>query len=111
MALSLQQSEYFLADAELQFRWYLEQAGLEVARRYRLALQATITQLLSAPELGRPRFRGDPQLAGLRSFVLVRPFQKQLLFYRITGDALVIERTIHGARDLPRRLKQPPVQR
>ena len=41
MPLSLQQSDYFLADVEIQFRWYLEKADLEVARRYRIAVQAT----------------------------------------------------------------------
>ena len=108
MPLRLEQSEYFISDAEQQFRWYFEQAGSDVAHRYRLALQATITQLLHTPEMGRPRFRDDPQMAGLRSVLLIRPFQKQLLFYRITDAALVMERTIHGARDLPRRLKEPP---
>lgn len=107
MPLRLQQSDLFLADAEAQFRWYLEQAGPEVARRYRQALQATIHLLRRTPESGRLRFRDDPKLVGMRSLVLVRPFQVQLLFYRIAGETLVIERTLHGARDLPRRLNEP----
>jgi plasmid stabilization system protein ParE len=108
MSLRLQQSEHFLADAEVQFRWYVEQAGPDVARRYRQSLQATIMMLLETPELGRPRFRDDPQLTGLRSLVLLRPFQKQLLFYRVAGRDLILERTVHGSRDLPRRLVEPP---
>jgi plasmid stabilization system protein ParE len=31
-----------------------------------------------------------------------------LIFYRNNGDALSIERVMHGARDLPRRLLEPP---
>jgi plasmid stabilization system protein ParE len=108
MPLTLRQSDYFLADVELQFRWYLEHGNGEVARRYRKAVQATILKLLERPETGRPRFKNDPELKEMRCCLVVKPFGKQLLFYRIENEALVFERTIHGARDLPRRLKQPP---
>ena len=56
MPLSLQQSDYFLADVEIQFRWYLEKADVEVARRYRAAVQTTLRKLLARPERGRRRF-------------------------------------------------------
>jgi len=103
MPLTLHQSSFFLADAESQFRWYLAEAGPEVAQRYRLAVQATLARLV-----GRLRFADDPELTGLRSCTVIRPFNKQLLFYRVVGEMLIAERTIHGARDLPRRLKEPP---
>ena len=108
MPLSLQQSDYFLADVEIQFRWYLEKADLEVSRRYRVAVQATLRKLLARPELGRLRFAQDPDLKGLRCCLVVKPFHKQLLFYRVGGESLMVERTMHGARDLPPRLKEPP---
>ena len=108
MPLTLQQSAFFLADVEIQFRWYFEKADLEVARRYRLAVGATVLKLQQRPGLGRPRFPNDPDLKGLRCGLLVRPFARHLLFYRVTDEFLVLERTMHGARDLPRRLKQPP---
>ena len=108
MPLTLQQSDCFLADVEIQFRWYLEHADVEVARRYRKAVQATMAKLQERPEAGRRRFANDPDLKGVRCCLVVKPFAKQLLFYRMEGEALVMERTIHGARDLPRRLKQPP---
>jgi len=44
----------------------------------------------------------------LRSMPLVSPFGKILVFYRRQGDVLEIVRLMHGARDLPRRLKEPP---
>ena len=97
-----------MADVEVQFRWYLAEAGPEVARRYRQAVQATLAKLLQIPDLGRPRFTGDPELAGMRSCTVIKPFGKQLLFYRVVGETLIAERTMHGARDLPRRLKEPP---
>ncbi len=108
MPLSLQQSEHFLTDVENQFRWYLEEAGVDVARRYRAAVQATLLKLLARPGQGRRRFATDPELKGLRCCLVVKPFHKQLLFYRVEGESLVLERTIHGARNLPRRLKEPP---
>ena len=39
MPLTLQESDCFLTDVETQFRWYLEHADVEVARRYRKAVQ------------------------------------------------------------------------
>ena len=108
MPLTLQQSDYFLADVEIQFRWYLDQAHVEVARRYRKAVQATLAKLQGRPEAGGRRFAHDPDLKGVRCCLVVKPFAKQLIFYRVVGETLVMERTIHGARDLPRRLKQPP---
>ena len=108
MPLTLRQSGCFLADVETQFRWYLAEAGPEVARRYRLAVQATLAKLIQIPDLGRLRFAGDPELTGMRSCTVIKPFNKQLLFYRVVGDMLVAERTMHGARDLPRRLKELP---
>jgi plasmid stabilization system protein ParE len=108
MPLTLQQSDYFLADVEIQFRWYLDQADAEVARRYRQAVRATMLKLLERPEIGRLRFENDPELKGVRCCLVVKPFAKQLIFYRVEDQSLLMERTIHGARDLPRRLKQPP---
>lgn len=108
MPLRLEQSEYFLADVEAQFRWYLEKGGVDVARRYRVAVQATLARLHQLPDIGRPRFHEDAELTGLRSVQVVKPFNNQLLFYRVAGEVLIVERTMHGSRDLPRRLKQSP---
>jgi toxin ParE1/3/4 len=108
MPLTLRQSRFFLADVEAQFRWYLTEAGPEVAQRYRLAVQATLARLIELPDIGRLRFADDPELIGLRSCTAIKPFNRQLLFYRVVGETLIAERTIHGARDLPRRLKEPP---
>lgn len=108
MPLTIQQSAFFLADVEIQFRWYFDKADPEVARRYRMAVQATILKLRQRPELGRPRFKNDSELDGIRCCLIVKPFAKHLLFYRLHGESLLLERTVHGARDLPRRLKEAP---
>ncbi|PYJ71420.1 MAG: hypothetical protein DME76_02100 [Verrucomicrobia bacterium] len=49
-------------------------------------------------------------LRGVRSFQLESPFQKFLLFYRVTETTLQVWRVMHGARDLPRRLIESPVE-
>jgi hypothetical protein len=69
---------------------------VEVARRYRKAVQATMLKLQERPEAGRLRFENDPELNGVRCCLIVKPFAKQLVFYRVERDALVMERTIHG---------------
>jgi plasmid stabilization system protein ParE len=36
------------------------------------------------------------------------PFRVHLIFYRVEGECLVVFRVMHGMRDLPRRLIEPP---
>jgi len=91
-----------------ELKAFLLEAVREIAQRYRLAVQVTLARLLRIPDLGRLRFPDDPELLKMRSCVVLKPFNNQLLFYRVAGDTLIAERTIHGARDLPRRLKKPP---
>jgi hypothetical protein len=47
-------------------------------------------------------------LKGLRSIPVARPFQQILIFYRSTETMLQAVRLMDGARDLPRRLAEPP---
>ena len=90
-------------DMTLQHRWYLENAGVEVAERYLMAVDQTIQRLAAHPELGLRRHFQSMELAGIRSLQAARPFDKHLVFYQI-GEQLSIERIMHGSRDLPRRL-------
>ena len=90
-------------DMALQYGWYLENADMEVAERYLHAIDQTIQRLASYPDLGLRRHFQSPELAGIRSFQAVRPFDKHLIFYQ-AGDQLSIERVMHGARDLPLQL-------
>jgi len=105
MALQIQLADAFRSDVEVQFRWYIEEADEEIANRYITAVEATLTTLLKQPEFGRLRFHSDLKLRGIRSCLIIKPFQRHLLFYRLTTDLIIAERTIHGARDLPKRLK------
>ena len=96
------------ADLTHQYRWYVANAGVEVAERFLAGFDATVGKLARQPGVGRARKFRAPELAGIRSFPVGGRFGIHLVFYRISGDALSIERVMHGGRDLPRRLLEPP---
>jgi len=49
-----------------------------------------------------------PGLREWRFFLVVRPFQKHILFYEVGGNDVIMRRAMHGQRDLRRRLLEPP---
>jgi toxin ParE1/3/4 len=108
VSLRLQRSDWFWTDLERQVDWYRDEAGEEVADRFITAVEATLAALTRQPGLGRPRFTDWPELAGIRSFRVERPFHRLLLFYRHDTRTLFAERLVHGSRDLPRRLRESP---
>jgi len=110
MRLALQQSDYFWADLQKQVDWYRDNASPEVAERYIAAVEATLKELAETPGLGRPRFQDWPELAGLHSWRVRKPYPCHLIFYRLDDKTLWAERILHGARDLPRRLRQSPYE-
>jgi toxin ParE1/3/4 len=110
VSLALARADAFIADFEQQARWYVREAGEEVARKYLRALEATLLGLCEHPAMGRVRRFRHAQLRGLRSFRVEPPFNRHLIFYRVDTSLLYAERVMHGARNLPRRLREPPEQ-
>ncbi len=108
MSLKIVKSPDFLADTELQFEWYLENAGGDVANRFVIALDEALRRIARQPRLAPIRRFRAPALKGIRSCLVGKPFQVHLVFYRLTDTSVEIFRVMHGARDLPRRLQQPP---
>lgn len=96
-------------DMTLQYRWYLENADRDVAERYLLAVHGTIQSVAERPDLGLRRHFKAPELARIRSIQIKRPFDRHLLFY-VEAETLRVERVMHGARDLPRRLLEGPAE-
>jgi len=91
-----------------QYHWYLDNAGSEVAERFLAAFDEALERLAQIPTLGHPlRFRAA-ELRGMRSLAVGGGFGSHLIFYRIVGDGVSVERVMHGARDLERRLVEPP---
>jgi toxin ParE1/3/4 len=108
MSLAIQRASCFIADFEIQFAWYVEKAGVEVAWRFQSALDESLRKLSERPDLGRIRHFANPKLRGLRSYGVERPFKKLLIFYRVEDNYLQVIRLMHSARDLPRRLAEAP---
>lgn len=108
MKLPPRRADDFNEDFDRQYRWYLAEADEAVAERYLAAVLSTLRLLAEQPELGRRRKFRHPALREMRSFRLVNPFGVHVLFYRIVSGELVAERLMHGSRDLPRRLTEPP---
>ena len=108
MSLRLEQAADFQEDFALRARWYVREAGGEVALRYQAAVDSTFRLLCEQPELGRKRRFRHPKLRELRSFPIQRPFHRLLIFYRVNGNVLHAVRLMHGARDLQRRLAESP---
>jgi len=108
MMLAIQKAPDFIGDFDLQFRWYAYEADWNVAMRYLSAVNETLELIAYQPALGRKRRFPDSRLRGLRSLRVQPPFNKHLIFYRHDTATLFAERITHGARNLPRRLLQPP---
>jgi toxin ParE1/3/4 len=106
--LNSRYSEETVQDLDLQYEWYAENADEDVAERYLAAVERTRISLCQQPDLGRLcHFRGR-KLANLRSIPMEGAFKKHLMFFRLQDDTLFIFRVLHGVRDLPRRLLDPP---
>lgn len=107
MSLAIVIAQRAEQDMALQYTWYLDNADAEVAERYLIAIDQTIHRIAAYPDLGIRRHFRAPELSGIRSIQAARPFDKHLIFYQ-AGEQLSIERVMHGARDLPHRLLEPP---
>ena len=100
--MNIRRSESFDSDLERQFRWYLLQTGLdavpafELADRFAKAVDDTLDFLAENPRAGRSRFRASPDLPGIRSWRLQKPFHRFLIFYHQEGAELLAERLLEG---------------
>jgi plasmid stabilization system protein ParE len=106
--MSVRKSDDFISDMERQFEWYAVNANWEIAERYLAAVEATSHLLAEHPQLGPVAGFSHPKLRDWRFIVVFRPFQKHVLFYETNGDEVLLRRAMHGHRDLPRRLMEPP---
>ena len=108
MSLLVRQSERFEIDVRLQASWYLDQGAFTAARDFARAVESTLAFLAIQPLIGPECDYPEPELADLRVFLVQRPFKRFLIFYRVSATELHAFRVVHGMRDLPRRLLDPP---
>jgi plasmid stabilization system protein ParE len=106
--MNLVKTQVYLDDIQQQHEWYASKAGWDIAERYLEALQRMDVLLLSQPFIGPVATFKHPKLKTFRFFLLSRPFHAHLVFYTVMDDDVTLRRTMHGSRDLARRLLQPP---
>jgi len=106
--MRVEKADAFRRDFASQALWYVRRAEGDLAHRFQQAVDSTLRLLCDQPGIGRERRFRNPRLQGLRSLVVERPFQRLVIFYRVEGETLQAIRLMHGARDLPRRLADPP---
>jgi toxin ParE1/3/4 len=106
-SLKIESSNEAKEDIRLQTVWYDEQAGSDIAERYVTAFMSTAHSLSRQPDLGRLCHFRSRKLATSAASPW-KAFKKHLMFYRLQDDTLFIFRVLHGVRDLPRRLVDPP---
>ena len=106
--MNVRKADDFIADAELQYQWYAEHAGWDVAERYLAAIAGTCALIELHPFIGPAAALTHPRLETWRFFVVMRPFHRHVLFYEIVGGEVLMRRVLHGQRHLPRRLLEPP---
>jgi toxin ParE1/3/4 len=108
VSLAVSFAPFCLEDMELQGAWYRKNADEEIARRYAVEVERTVEFLADHPNLGKKCDYAHPHLADLRFYLLSRPFDRHLVFYRVEAQTLIAFRVIDGARNLPARLHDPP---
>ncbi len=108
--MNVRKTDVFLGDVGRQYKWYLTHAEAGVADRYLDTVEAVCRLLSRQPQLGPPGGFKHPRLRSWRIFPVFRPFQKHILFYEIIGGEVVLRRAMHGHRDLPRKLLEPPAK-
>jgi toxin ParE1/3/4 len=91
-------------DIDEQFA-YIAQDDLATAVRFLEAASQTFDDLLALPFKGTVRHFTRAELADLRLW-FVQGFEKHLIFYRVTSEAVIIVRVLHSSRNLERVLKE-----
>ena len=108
MSLRVVQTPESLADIALQADYYAQRENVALAQRFTDAVKTTVRLLATHPWIGKETDYAHPKLAGIRFFLVRKPFDRHLIFYRVCGDLLDIVRIVDGRRDLPRRLLDSP---
>jgi hypothetical protein len=100
--MTISRSERFDIEVERQFRWYLVETGLDpldaarLATRFADAVDECLEFLRLNPAVGRRRFGAYREFAGTRSWKISAPFNRFMVFYRVKGETLFVERLLEG---------------
>jgi toxin ParE1/3/4 len=95
----------FLCDVEEEAEYLAREAGEDVALRWRDAVKEAIRLICQQPYIGRTR--PDLPFPNVRSLIL-RDFDKYIVFYRVEDRFLDFVRVKHGMMDLPSLFEPEP---
>ncbi len=104
-ALRIIRHELAISDLDGHAEYLRTQSSLETALRFLEAAEATFSDLAAMPGMGKVREVRNPRLSGLRQWRVVG-FEKYLIFYRVSEEALEVLRVLYGTRDLDRILEE-----
>lgn len=93
-------------DIEEAVEWYRDEADANTALRFIDVLEATLRQVGRHPKTGSPRYAVELELPGLRSLPLSG--FPQMIFYVERADHVDVWRVLHGHRDIPAWMSEPP---
>ena len=94
----ISRSDEALRDLEGQVD-YFNRDNVEVANRFIAAAETTFRFLLENHDVGQLCHFRDPETEGLRVWP-IQKFRNHLVFYRSAENGIMIERVLHGARDI-----------
>jgi len=91
-------------DFIIHYVYIAENAGVEVAKRFRQAVESAYSQLARMPRLGAPAKLRRKKHSGIRIW-RIREFEQYLIAYKPRRGGVGIERLIHAKQDYQRVLK------
>ena len=91
-------------DFSAHYVYLAENAGLDVAKRFRQAVESAYTQLAEMPRMGAPAKVRQRKHSDTRIW-RIREFEEYLIAYKPRRGGVGIERIIHAKQDYQRILK------
>lgn len=85
---------------------YLREGEERAGLRFIGALEAAYKRIARHPAAGLPRYGHELDIPGLRAWPLKR--HPHLVFYVEREDHIDLWRVLHGQRDIPSWLREPP---
>ena len=91
-------------DFIVHYVYLAENAGMDVAKRFRQAVESAYARLAEMPRMGAPARVRQRKHAGVRIW-RIREFEEYLIAYKPRRGGVAIERLIHAKQDYRRVLK------
>jgi toxin ParE1/3/4 len=101
MSLEVAESDSAVIDLDAIADYIISNGSYEAASNVLFSIQSAYTLLANNPNIGSQRDYGVTDLEGLRMLPVPR-YPVYLIFYQSTDSQLIIQRVLHGARDIER---------